>query len=162
MSEFWHGQSEIILLDPNITACEECELIFDELINTGSWIEFNQGLDIRCLTEKGAEQLGRMKIKMIHFAWDNYEFKTYEKLKQIRPLLDVNGRNLRVYVLTNFNTTPEQDLERIYKLREMDYEPFMMIYDKPNAPKQLRKMQRWCNNKFVFRSCLKWEDYDWR
>ena len=52
---------------------------------------------------------------------------------------------LRVYVLTNFNTTHEQDLERIYKLRELDYDPFVMIYDKPNAPKQTKQMARWVN-----------------
>lgn len=97
---------------------------------------------------------------MIHFAWDNYEFKTYEKLKRFRPMLKKDRGYLRVYVLTNFNTTHEQDLERIYKLRELDYDPFMMIYDKPNAPKITRQMQRWCNNKFIFRTCNDFNDYE--
>ena len=96
---------------------------------------------------------------MIHFAWDNYEFKTYEKLKALRSLFRVDGRKLRVYVLTNFNTTHEQDLERIYKLKELDYDPYVMIFDKPHAPKQTRKLQRWCNNKYIFRACEKFEDY---
>lgn len=100
-----------------------------------------------------------MNTSMIHFAWDNYEFKTYDKLKRIRPMLDKCGRNLRVYVLTNFNTTIEQDLERIYKLKELDYDPYVMIYDKPKAPKEVRRMQRWCNNKFIFRACETFENY---
>lgn len=34
-----------------------------------------------------------------------------------------------------------------------------MIYDKPNAPKQIKDLQRWCNNKFIFRSCNDFNDY---
>lgn len=159
LSEFWRGQKEIVLLDPNLTACKDCEKLFDELIKTNASIEINQGIDIRFLTDKNAEQLNQFKLKILHFAWDNYEFQTYEKLKYFRPKLNYGGRKLRVYVLTNFNTTHEQDLERIYKLRELDYDPFVMIYDKPNAPKQTKQMARWVNNKFIWRSCDRFEDY---
>jgi hypothetical protein len=100
-----------------------------------------------------------MKLKILHFAWDNYEFKTYEKLKTFRPLMHYDSRKLRVYVLTNFNTMHEQDLERIYKLRELDYDPYVMIYDKPHAPKKTKRMARWVNNKYIWRSCEKFEDY---
>ena len=159
LSEFWNGQKEIVLLDPNITASKDCEELFDGLINSKAWIDITQGIDIRCMTDKNAEQLNQMKLRMLHFAWDNYEFNTYEKLKYFRPLMRYDSRKLRVYVLTNFNTTHEQDLERIYKLKELDYDPYVMIYDKPNAPKQTRRMARWVNNKFIWRSCEKFEDY---
>jgi len=62
-------------------------------------------------------------------------------------------------VLTNYNTTIEQDLERIYKLRELDYSPYVMIFDKFKAPKQLRRIARWVNNRFIWRSCARFEDY---
>lgn len=159
LGEFWRGQKEIILLDPNLTACNDSERIFEELVNTKAWIEFNQGIDARVLTDKHCDQLNRMKVKMIHFAWDNYEMKTFEKLKRIRPLINKDFRRLRVYVLTNFNTTMEQNLERVYKLKELDYDPYIMIYDKPNAPKELRQMARWVNNKYIFRSCETFEEY---
>jgi hypothetical protein len=63
-------------------------------------------------------------------------------------------RKLRVYVLVNFNTTIEQDLERIYKLLDLGYDPYVMIYEKNKLPKghQIKKMQRWINNKFILRS----------
>ena len=98
---------------------------------------------------------------MIHFAWDNYEFNTYEKLKEFRPLLKFSDRKLRVYVLVNFNTTLEQDLDRIYKLKELGYDPFVMVYDKDKLPRGhiLKKLQRWVNNKFIFRSCDNFDDY---
>ena len=160
LSEFWNGQKEIILMDSNITASKDCEKHFDSLIRSGAYINFEGGLDIRFLTDKGAEQLNRMQTSMIHFAWDNYEFNTYEKLKKFRPMLNKSGRNIRVYVLTNYNTTHEQDLERIYKLKELDYDPYVMIYNKHTAPKITRHLQRWCNNKFVFRSCDNFSDYE--
>lgn len=159
LSEFWHGQSEIVLMDSNITASKDCERHFNSLIDSKAYINFEGGLDIRLLTDKGAEQINRMKTKMIHFAWDNYEFNTYDKLKRFRPLFKTDGRHLRVYVLTNFNTTHEQDLERVYKLKALDYDPYVMVFDKPNAPKETRDLQRWCNNKFIFRACEKFEDY---
>lgn len=159
LSEFWKGQKEIMLMDSNITASKDCERLFDSLIASKALINFEGGLDIRFLTDKGADQLNRMNTSMIHFAWDNYEFKTYDKLKRFRPMLKKDGRNLRVYVLTNFNTTTAQDIERIYKLKELDYDPYVMVYDKPNAPKETRRLQRWCNNKFIFRACESFEDY---
>ena len=159
LGEFWRGQKEIILLDPNLTACKDSERIFEELANTKAWIDFNQGIDARVLTDKHCDLLNRMKVKMIHFAWDNYEMKTFEKLKRIRPLINKDFRRLRVYVLTNFNTTMEQNLERVYKLKELDYDPYIMIYDKPNAPKELRQMARWVNNKYIFRTCETFEEY---
>lgn len=159
LSEFWRGQKEIVLMDSNITASKDCERLFEDLINTRALINFEGGLDVRLLTDKGADQINRMRTSMVHFAWDNYEFKTYEKLKRIRPLLKIRGRELRVYVLTNYNTTTEQDLERIYKLRELDYDPFVMIYNKPSAPMITKMMQRWCNNKFIFYSCESFADY---
>ena len=160
LDEFWRGQKEIMLMDSNITASKDCERLFNQLIESKAIIDFTQGIDIRLLTDKGAEQLNKMRTKMIHFAWDNYEFHTYEHLKRFRPLFKVDGRKLRVYVLTNFRTTHEQDLERIYKLRELDYDPYVMIYDKQNAPKITRQLQRWCNSKFIFRSCERFEDYN--
>lgn len=160
LDEFWRGQKEIVLMDSNITASKDCEKIFEDLVGSRALINFAGGLDIRFLTDKGADQINRMRVSIVHFAWDNYEFKTYEKLKYFRPKFRIRGKELRVYVLTNYNTTFDEDLERIYKLRELDYSPFVMIYDKPNAPKKIRKLQRWCNNKFIFEKVERFEDYN--
>jgi hypothetical protein len=159
LKEFWNGQKEIKLLDPNITANVHCENLFQDLIDSKAWIDFTQGIDIRFMTNKKVNLLNQMKIKMLHFAWDSLDIKTYEKLKEFRPLINLKMRKLRVYVLTNFNTTLEQDLERIYTLKEIDYDPYVMVYDKPNAPQEIKHLQRWVNNKFIFRSCERFEDY---
>lgn len=160
LSEWWSGQKEIILMDSNITASKDCERLFNDLIESKALINFEGGLDARLLTDKGANQLNQMRTSVIHFAWDNYEFQTYEKLKRIRPQLNKRRRDVKVYVLTNFNTTHEQDLERVVLLKELDYDPYIMIYNKPTAPRITRLLQRWVNNKFVFNSVENFNDYD--
>lgn len=80
---------------------------------------------------------------------------------------DITGfpeRKLMVYVLCNFDTTLEQDLERIYTLREMGYWAYVMLYDKEHIPKGhvLRKLQRWVNNRAVFATCPTFEEYQKR
>lgn len=160
LGQFWNGQKEIKLLDPNLLACSDWKLLLKQLIDSHVWVDFTQGLDIRFMTDEKAHMINQVKAKMIHFAWDNYEFKTYEKLKKFRPKLNFDVRKMRVYVLTNFNTTIEQDFERIYKLKELNYDPYVMIYDKPHAPQQIRYLQRWVNNKIIFRSTERFEEYN--
>ena len=63
-----------------------------------------------------------------------------------------------MYVLTNFNTTHEEDLYRVNVLRSMEYEPYIMIYDKPNAPKITRQLARYVNARPIFYS-VTWEEY---
>ena len=55
-----------------------------------------------------------------------------------------------------------ENLDRIYALREMKYDPYVMIYDKPNAPQEIRDLQRWCNNRVVFGKIKRFEDYKGR
>ncbi|HFL2583659.1 TPA: radical SAM protein [Clostridioides difficile] len=159
LNQFWRGQKEIKLLDPNILACSKWEELLKQLIDSKAWVDFTQGLDIRLMTEKKAEMINRIKIKRIHFAWDNYEFNTYDKLKEFRSKLNFKKQKLGVYVLTNFNTTFEEDLERVYKLKELEYDPYVMIFEKWKCHHEYRRLQRWVNNKIIFRSVDKFEDY---
>lgn len=163
LSEFWKGQKNIVLLDPNITACKEWEELFQQLIESKAWIDFSQGLDIRLMTGKKAEMLMRMKIKQVHFAWDNYADKDVivPRFQEFKKVTGWDKRKMSVYVLTNYNTTLQQDLERIYTLRELGYSPYIMIYDKESLEKRhdLRRMQRWVNSRFAFASCERFEDY---
>lgn len=163
LSEFWRGQKYIVLCDPNILACREWRDLFRQLIESGAEIDFNQGLDIRLMTPEKARMLNQMRIKEIHFAWDRYEDrdKILPKLKMFADVTQFNphGHKAMVYTLVNYSTTVEQDLERIYILREMGYWPYVMIYDKEHAPKVYRRMQRWVNIRATFASVPRFEDY---
>lgn len=161
VKDFWNGQKEIKVLDPNITACREKRDLFQQYVDTRAYIDFTQGLDIRLLSDDDIFDLNRMKIKNIHFAWDNFnddledKFITYSLYAAHKP----HGSYGTVYVLTNFNSTLEEDLYRIYTLRDAGFDPDVRIYDKPHAPKEIRQLQRWCNNRRIFRSSRKFEDY---
>lgn len=163
LSEFWRGQKNIVLLDPNTIACPDWKDILQQLIDSGAWVDFSQGVDIRLMTEEKAEMIKRIKIKNIHFAWDRYEDKEkiIPKLKQFKKITGFGYWKMGVYVLCNFDTTFEQDLERVYTLRELGYDPYVMLYDKDHIPKRhkLRKLQRWVNNRLIFRSCNSFEEY---
>lgn len=164
LSEFWDGQKNIVLCDPNILACREWKDLLQQLIDSKAYVDINQGLDIRLMTEEKAEMLKRIKMKLLHFAWDRYEDKEkiLPKFKMFKEITGIDARKLGVYVLCNFNTTFEQDLERIYTLRDIGYLPYVMLYDKENIPKhhELRKLQRWVNSRFIFRKCKTFEEYD--
>lgn len=160
LSEFWSGQKYIKLLDPNIIACQQWKDLLQQLIDSKAKVDFTQGLDIRLMAEEKAEMLNEIKLERIHFAWDNYpDDFCYNQLKKYRSKFKIEGKRLGVYVLTNFNTTIEQDLDRLYRLRDLDYNPYLMIYNKPSAPETLIKMQRWVNNKIIWRSCNNFEHY---
>lgn len=163
LKEFWDGQKNIVLCDPNILACKQWKDLLQQLIDSKAYVDFNQGLDIRLMTEEKAEMLKRVKVKSLHFAWDRYEDKDkiLPKLKMFKEITGMNERNLIVYVLCNFNTTIEQDLERIYTLRDMGYWAYVMLYDKEHLKRghELRKIQRWVNNRFIFAKCPTYEEY---
>lgn len=65
-----------------------------------------------------------------------------------------------VYVLTNYNSTHEEDLHRIMVLRSLNFDPYVMIYNKASAPRETRLLQRWANNKYLFWSVERFEDFD--
>lgn len=153
LDNFWRGQKYIKLLDPNLLACPDWKELMQQLIDSKAWVDFTQGLDIRLMTAEKADMIRQCKVKMLHFAWDNPDDEiTFQKLKEYRKAFVLPDDKNKVYVLTNFNSTHEQDLERIYRLRDIGYDPFVMIYEKWNAPKDTRRLQRWCNNKIIFRA----------
>ncbi|MCD8396113.1 MAG: radical SAM protein [Lachnospiraceae bacterium] len=163
LSEFWRGQKNIVLLDPNITACPDWKELFQQLIDSGSWVDFSQGIDIRLMTEEKAEMLKRMKIKRVHFAWDNYGDKEMivPKFKAFKEITGWDKRKMSVFVLTNFNTTFEQDLERVYTLRNIGFNPYVMIYNKQDLKRgnELLRLQRWVNSRVAFWAVDRFEDY---
>ena len=163
LSEFWNGQRNIVLLDPNITACREWRDLFQQLIDSKANIDFSQGLDIRLMTEEKARMLKQMKVKQVHFAWDRYEDKEsiLPKFKQFSQITGWDFRKMGVYVLCNFNTTIEQDIERVMTLRELGFTPFVMLYNKESIPKGhlLKSLQRWTNNRIAWHKAKTFDEY---
>lgn len=163
LDQFWEGQKNIVLCDPNILACKSANNLLQQLVDSKANIDFNQGLDARLLTDNKIELLQRCKIKSIHFAWDNYNDGPVilPKLKMFAEATKQNphGHNAIVYVLVNYNSTIEEDLERIYTLRDIGFWAYVMVYDKAHAKRIYKDMQRWCNNRFVFAKTPLFSEY---
>lgn len=164
LSEWWNGQKNIVLMDANILACSQHVELLQQLIDSKAWVDINQGMDCRLLTKQNIEAINRLKLREIHFAWDYMReskavlrgLELYASLATRKP----HGRYATVYCLTNYDTTMEENLYRIYKLRDMGYDPYVMIYDKPHAPREVRLLQRWCNNRLIFRAEPDFNKYD--
>lgn len=164
LSEWWRGQKHIKLLDPNLLACKDHINLLTQLEQSGAYVDFTQGLDCRLLTVENVAAINRVKLKEIHFAWDYMKeskavlrgLRLYAELAKRRP----HGQFATVYCLVNYDTTMDENLHRIYTLRDMGYDPYVMVFDKPNAPKEIKRLQRWCNNRVIFKSCQNFEEYN--
>ena len=165
LSEWWSGQRNICLCDPNILACPDWRDLLQQLAESKARVDINQGMDARLLTREKVELLNQINLSTIHFAWDDYRQKD-KVLRGLQCFADHFRRKLdrghfaQVFVLTNFDTTPEQDLERIYTLRDMGFEPYIMVYDKAHAAPFYKSLQRWVNMRAIFHKVLTFEEYD--
>lgn len=154
LSEFWRGQKNIKLLDPNLLACQDHLELLQQLIDSKAVVDFTQGLDARLINENNIELLAKIKIKMVHFAFDlmKNEKAIIKGLKLFKELTKIDEGKTGVYILTNFNTTTEEDLYRIYTVRDLGYMPYVMIFNKPTAPQVTKDLQRWCNNRVIYKA----------
>lgn len=162
LSEFWRGQKKIILCDPNILACKDHMDLLQQLVDSKAKVNFNQGLDIRLVNDRNMELLKKIRLESIHFAFDRWQDKDIIE-PRLRAFVEKTGYSrskgrVMVYILTNFDTTIEQDLYRIQLCRELNISPYLMIYDKEHCDQIYRKLQRWCNN-FIFWSVPTFEEY---
>ena len=160
LSEFWGGEKEIKLLDANLLACPDHEHLLVQLAESRALVDFSQGLDIRLTTPDNIALLNRVRTKAVHFAWDDPNADLTQYFRRFVELTNIRSdRRRRVYVLTNFGSTHEQDLYRIYTLRELGYDPYVMVYERPTAPAITRQLQRWVNNKRIFHTVDRFDDY---
>ena len=161
LSEFWRGQREIKLMDANLLACPDHESLLLQLAESRALVDFSQGLDIRLITRDNVALLNQVRTKAVHFAWDNPDEDLTRYFRQFLEWTSIrNPRLRRVYLLTNYGSTHEQDLYRVETLRQMGFDPYVMIYERPTAPPITRHLQRWVNNKRLFYAIPSFSDYE--
>lgn len=161
LREFWRDQKNIEIMDPNILACPGREMLLEQLACSKAWVNFNQGLDVQRIDGDVASLLNSCKIRRFHFAWDDPAVDLTNQFANVGKLLRIKSRSRRmVYVLTNFgDSTIDDALERIYILRSLDFDPYVMIYNKPGASRIYKQLQRWCNNKIIFGAVPYFDEY---
>lgn len=132
----------------------------------GQPLDFNSGIDLRLLTIEQCEALASCKIHNIHCALDDYKDKDIilPKLKLLTQY--IKPYKITCYVLVGFKQKEIvwEDIERVRLIWELGVYPFVMVYQNFNDPnwkrsKQAMHFARWCNNRFIFKSCT-WEEYE--
>ncbi len=153
-----NSQKKIMLLDSSINTDEKHFLkICDQIYKKSLSVDFNQGLDIRYLTDIQAKALSKLLLwKQIHFAWDFIQTES-EVRKGVEILRKHKLCNHSMfYVLIGYNSSQGEDLYRVNELRGMGIDPFVMPFDRTDLYQ--RQFARWVNHKAIFKS-VSWEDY---
>ncbi len=127
--EFWDRRhSRVRLLDNNLLAAPNCADTLRELSNSPVEVDFNQGLDIRLLTDFDAVMLARIRTTKLRFAFDSLSYES--SVRQGIKLLDIAGikrRHLSFYVLVGF-PGDETWLERMKLLASLNVDVYPMVY----------------------------------
>ncbi len=166
------GFDKVLLLDNNIMQDPEIETKLRWLADWGGQVNFNQGIDARVIERKPhlapllVETKFRtrsFKSKIVTLAYDYPHY--HNIIERAVKILDDAGFDLRrqvqFYVITNYDTTFEQDLFRVNHLKSLGTAPYVMIYDKRNAPLNVRRLQRYTNRPALFWQ-MDWKDYSRR
>jgi hypothetical protein len=152
--DIWRGNPyprKIILLDNDFFGQPDWEIRCQEIIKGNFKVNFNQGINIRLINQKGAEYLSKIKYydmqfkkRRIYTAWDN---RKDEKrfLKGIDLLLNARilPHHIMVYMLCGYwkNETWDDIHYRFEKMSQMGLRPYPMVYDTNN--RKLKRFQRW-------------------
>lgn len=151
----------IEVLDNNFFANPEWKRSIDYLMSAGQPVNLH-GVDIRIMNEEQAYWLNRLKLKRnIHIAWDMPDIDLTDKLREV--IRYIKPYKLTCYVLIGFNSTVEQDLYRLERLKELKITPFVQPYrdfGNERKPSQYEKdMARWANKLWFFKS-FEFKDFE--
>jgi len=119
---------KVKFMDNNILAYPECEEILQEIVDKKIRCQFNQGIDIRLLTEKRAELLSKIKyIGEYLFAFDDLRFekiidKNFKMFKKFIP----KDWKCKFYVYCNANMEIKDVVYRIEWCKENKALVFLM------------------------------------
>ncbi len=142
----------IEVLDNNFFANPEWRSAVDDLRKRNLPVKFH-GVDVRLMTEEMAYALNSLKLKDgVHIAWDLPKLDLRKRIKEM--LKWIAPDKIRCYVLVGYNSTPEQDYERLRYLKEMKILPFVQPYrdfSKHREPSDYeRDIARWANRNRCF------------
>jgi len=134
-------KKDLLLLDNNVLASPEFPRIIKEIKRYGfykgakfegrfRYIDFNQGIDARLLTEEKMRLLSEIAIKPLRVAFDDIKFKRLY-IEKIRLAYKYGIKYLSNYILFNYNDTPEDLYERLRINIELNEELGLSIFSFP-------------------------------
>jgi hypothetical protein len=130
---------KVVLWDNNLLGATNWRDLVAELKEIGLPVDFNQGLDARRITEEVAREFKGLRIDPVRMAYDVPSER--RALERAIPALESAGfklRNMIVYVLYNFQDSPEEFLERLCDLMDWGVVAYPMRFEPLDS---LRKNQ---------------------
>jgi hypothetical protein len=119
----------------------------------------SQGLDVRVVTPALVDALAaspywnvKRSRRQITFAFDDLSIEARYRRGVEMLLSKMAAWHLQSFVLVGYNSTIEQDLERLRIIRSYEIDPFVMVYRDYHTGKmardpQLRHLARWVNRR---------------
>ena len=147
----------ISVMDNNFFANPEWREAIKQLKKWNLPVDF-QGVDIRLLDPEKCKLLNSIplvNVAKIHIAWDFPKENLLPKIKEV--LKYIKSYKFMCYVLIGFNSSEEEDMYRVERLRELKIDPFVMPYNKFDSYQ--RRFARWVNRKELFYS-VTWENFN--
>lgn len=129
IDEFYNQDfKRLLLLDNNLLAAENWRDTLSKLIEYQVTTDFNQGLDIRLLTDEMVDYLKRIKANCYRFAFDNIAYEDQVR-RGLNLLLKagISPRKLVFYVLVGFSQE-DGAIERMKLLQSFGVDIYPMIY----------------------------------
>lgn len=151
--DLWDGKSkDVVLLDNNILALpDHFKMICKQARDNNIRLDFNQGLDCRLLNKDNVNELRSTKTHELRFAWDNPKDEK-RIVGAIKMLKKVGINRSMFYVLVGFDTTKEEDLYRLEKLKSLGQRPYCMRYKNIKGNRFYNDLASWVNQQRFFAS----------
>ncbi len=149
--DLWDSSSkEIILYDNNILALSNhFDLIWEQARTNKIKLDFNQGLDHRLLNRVNISMLKDLSHTEYRFAFDSPAY--YKSVDQAITLLQNGGINRSLwYVLVGFNTTFQEDLDRVNFLRDRGQQAYIQRFTHAPHNFQHIALSQWVNQHHIF------------
>lgn len=151
----WNPNAQWIeVLDNNFFANPKWREAIEDLRRQNLPVKLH-GVDVRIMNEEQAAALNSIRMKgHIHIAWDLPQLDLTPQLESM--LNHIKPYKIVCYVLVGFNSTIQQDLDRLDVLKRLGILPFVQPYrDYENhrqATQYEKDLARWANHALLFKS----------
>lgn len=151
LKDLWDGKGKLItLLDNNILAFpSHFEFICQQSIKLRLKLDFNQGLDHRRLTPEIISMLKTISHSEYRFAFDSPTYYSSVE-KAISMLKDAGINRCLWYVLVGFNTTFQEDIDRVNYLRDEGQQAYIQRFKRPKHDWRHIALAQWVNQHHIF------------
>ena len=158
--DLWNGIMGVLitLLDNDIlTSLEHFFSICEESIKYRVKLDINQGLNHMRLTPETVSTMKRISHTEYRFAFDSPAY--YKSVDRAVTMLKEGGIKRSLwYVLVGFNTTFQEDLDRVNFLRDRGQQAYIQRYWYKSRDFRYIALAQWVNQHHIFYK-MTWEQF---